>query len=130
MNFLDTKSGAVVTIGLILGVGFVAFSGRIGRAINPTSRDNIFYQGTNDVGSILTQNDDFDLGSWIYDQVNSPTKMALEPQYLHIAYFNDDWYLLGGVREILEDNYKSDLDGMFNSNNQLKVEYRGLVRTG
>ncbi len=36
-------------------------------AVNPTNPDNIFYGGVNEVGSAVTGDEHFSLGSWIYD---------------------------------------------------------------
>jgi hypothetical protein len=39
-------------------------------AVNPTNPDNIFYEGVNGVGSVLTDDPDFNLGPWLYDQIH------------------------------------------------------------
>jgi hypothetical protein len=39
----------------------------VGTAINPTNPGNVFYEGTNAVGAIVTSSNDFNLGSWVYD---------------------------------------------------------------
>lgn len=40
---------------------------QVGQAVNPTSRDNVFYRGVNSVGESLTGDEDWTLGGWIYD---------------------------------------------------------------
>lgn len=42
----------------------------IGNAVDPTNQDNIFNRGANEVGSVLTGDDNFNLGSWLYDQLH------------------------------------------------------------
>ncbi len=42
----------------------------VGDAVDPTSRDNLIYQGVNAVGDIADDggdNDTFSLGGWFYD---------------------------------------------------------------
>lgn len=43
-----------------------------GQAIDPTSTENVFYQGTNAVGAILTQQprESFSLGAWAWEKLN------------------------------------------------------------
>ena len=43
---------------------------RAGDAVNPVNPDNIFYGGVNAVGGALSGDDNFSLGSWIFDKVN------------------------------------------------------------
>jgi hypothetical protein len=43
---------------------------KAGAAIDPTSTENVFYQGVNKVGATLTGKDNFNLGFWIYDKLH------------------------------------------------------------
>lgn len=53
-----------------------------GRAIDPTSPDNLAYRGVNAVGGILTQQgSDFSLGVWLWEKLN-PDKVAQEKALL------------------------------------------------
>lgn len=61
---------------LLIGAGALAlwwFSGRakaVAKAVNPVSRENIFYRGVNAVGDVIDDggsNDSFSLGASIYD---------------------------------------------------------------
>jgi hypothetical protein len=36
-------------------------------AVNPLNNENIFINATNDVGAVITQDENFTLGGWIYD---------------------------------------------------------------
>jgi hypothetical protein len=42
----------------------------VGRAIDPTSDQNVFYRGVNALGSSVTGDKHFTLGGWLYDLVN------------------------------------------------------------
>jgi hypothetical protein len=68
--------GAVV----VVAVGWVGYrgyqqakavAGDVVEAVNPASTNNIVYRGVNGVGSAISGNKDFSLGSWIFDIVNS-----------------------------------------------------------
>ena len=55
------------------GVGLIAVVALLrsqGDKINPTSKDNLVYQGVNAVGDVLDNGSDdasFSLGAWLYD---------------------------------------------------------------
>lgn len=44
--------------------------GSVVEKINPFSNKNIIYSGVNEIGAVITQNDDFSLGVWLYDQLH------------------------------------------------------------
>jgi len=68
----------VQLLAVMAGVGVTYFFYRegkkaaaaVGDAFTPTSQTNIFHRGTNAVGSALTGNSNFSLGSWVYDLFN------------------------------------------------------------
>jgi hypothetical protein len=43
----------------------------VGEAINPVNPENIFYEGVNAAGEVLTGEEGFTLGGWIYDMTHS-----------------------------------------------------------
>lgn len=47
-----------------------AIVGTVATAVNPTNPDNLAYRGVNAVGSRLTGDASFSLGSWVYDLIN------------------------------------------------------------
>lgn len=74
MKFFDTKSGMVLTIGAVGAIAIYFLKKDInnaaaaaGQSINPVNPNNIFASGVNNVGEVLTGNENFNLGSWIYD---------------------------------------------------------------
>lgn len=72
--------GAVVAVGgyLLWKNGLPA----IGKAIDPTSRDNVFYGGVNAVGESVTGNENWTLGGQIYDWLhpNEAADLGLAPK--------------------------------------------------
>lgn len=77
IKVLDSKVGMVIAIGAIGAVALYvadkkisAGASAVGSAIDPTNNDNIFASGVNNVGAILTGDERFSLGGWIYDKVN------------------------------------------------------------
>tara|TARA_R110001599_G_scaffold287356_2_gene489917 strand:+ start:10381 stop:10617 length:237 start_codon:yes stop_codon:yes gene_type:complete len=42
----------------------------VGNAINPVNPENVFYEGVNSVGSSLSGDSEWTLGTWIYDVTN------------------------------------------------------------
>lgn len=86
MNVLNTKAGAYAAV-VVVGVVALYFVGKklatvgteaaaaVGRAVDPTSDQNVVYRGVNRVGEVLTGDEGFSLGSWIYDVFN-PTPAA------------------------------------------------------
>ena len=69
-RLINANTVTVLTIALT-GVAVYYFAkkeaGDALNAVNPTSQDNIFYGGANSVGAIISGNDEFNLGRWIYD---------------------------------------------------------------
>lgn len=84
MKFFNTKAGAYLVLGL-LAFGAVLYfmhkakqgAAAVGAAINPVSDKNIFYQGTNAVGSVLTGDSGFSLGAWIADKFPSSAEQQV-----------------------------------------------------
>jgi len=77
VKLADTKAGMVVAIGIVGGLAlyFVGKKanetiGDVGNAINPVSSENIFSTGVDSAGAILTDNENFSLGVWIYDLIH------------------------------------------------------------
>lgn len=65
MAVLNNKQFAVVAVaGGVLLLYLLGKSKQVAASVNPTSRENVFYQG---VSSITPQNS---LGSWLYDLFN------------------------------------------------------------
>lgn len=51
-------------------------------AVNPSSDSNLAYLGVNQVGDIINDgqdDDDFNLGYWLYDQTHTPTGDLKKP---------------------------------------------------
>lgn len=91
MTVLNTKAGAyavaiiaAAAVVYLLGRRVVAEAGEaaaaVGRAVDPTSDQNIFYRGVNRVGEVLTGERDFSLGGWLYDVFN-PTPPPEPPRF-------------------------------------------------
>jgi len=77
MNILDTKAGAAIGIGLTAILAIYLFKKTISdgataaaQSINPVNKDNIFSSGVNSVGVILTDDENFTLGGWVYDKTH------------------------------------------------------------
>ena len=77
MNILDTKTGFAVGLGLSVILAIYLFKDSIangaaaaGQSINPVNPNNVFADGVDAVGEVLTGNEHFKLGGWIYDKVN------------------------------------------------------------
>jgi hypothetical protein len=91
MQFLNTKAGAVVAIGVV-GAIAVYFAQKkageaiaeVGNAINPVNQDNIFYSGVNAVGAKVTGKENFNLGRFFYDLTHDTSAITAptptEPQ--------------------------------------------------
>lgn len=87
MNVLNTKAGAYAAV-VVVGVVAVYFFGKkvaevgteaaaaVGRAVDPTSGQNLAYRGVNRVGEVLTGEVGFSLGSWLYDVFNPPPQRS------------------------------------------------------
>ena len=39
----------------------------VGNAVNPVNPDNVFYAGVSEIGSTLSGDDEWTLGTWIYN---------------------------------------------------------------
>ncbi len=61
MIAVAAMAGFFIVRGLIDGAGDAI------SAVNPVSRDNIFYRGVNAVGAVLSGDEGFTLGGAIYD---------------------------------------------------------------
>ena len=77
MKILDTKAGAAIGIGLTAILAIYLFKKTISdgaaaaaQSINPVNKDNIFSSGVNSVGAILTDDENFTLGGWVYDKTH------------------------------------------------------------
>lgn len=73
---------AAIAVAVLAGTGIVAYTvwkikqgaDKVGDAVgkvitedlNPVSDQNLAYRGVNAIGSAITGNSDFSLGSWIY----------------------------------------------------------------
>jgi hypothetical protein len=76
-KFLNSNVGVVTVIALI-GGGVLYYGARKAadavettvNGISPTNPDNIFASGVDSVGSVLTGNDNFKLGGWIYEKIH------------------------------------------------------------
>lgn len=83
-------------------------------AINPVSDQNIFYGGTNAVGSALSGQEDWTLGGWAYD-LNHPWQNESDPT----APENTDsvfGYLFGGNNS---RSLGSDIYDLFNDDPEI-----------
>lgn len=76
-NVLDTKAGAAIGLGLTAILAVYLFKKSVsdgvaaaGQSINPVNPNNIFYSGVNHIGEVLTGDENFTLGGWIYDKTN------------------------------------------------------------
>lgn len=85
MKILDTKAGAAIGLGLTAVLALYLFKKSIaesaaaaGQAINPVNQDNIFYTGVNNVGEVLTGDENFNLGGWIYDKTHDNYWQGIE----------------------------------------------------
>lgn len=50
----------------------------VGTAVNPTSDQNLAYRGVNGVGQAISGDDDWSLGSWMYDVMNPDQMEAFD----------------------------------------------------
>lgn len=71
--------GGVVIVGAVIYYGYKFVSGTVETAkdvvkkdLNPTSDKNLAYRGVNAVGEAITGDQNFSLGSWLYDVFNPP----------------------------------------------------------
>lgn len=82
---LAQNQGLGLVVGGVLVVGLVWFLFRdklaaVGTALNPASDRNLAYRGVNAVGSAVTGEPDFSLGSWLYDVFNVDANLASNPK--------------------------------------------------
>jgi hypothetical protein len=68
LSRLLTSAGFLLAVGLVGSAVYAAEKAR--RRLDPTDPNNLFYDGVNSVGSSVTGNDDFSLGSWLYDVIH------------------------------------------------------------
>jgi len=87
-KLLDTKASAALVMGAVVIGAIYLFKKDIsngvaaaGDAITPTNPDNIFASGVDAVGEVLTGDDNFTLGGWIYDVMN-PVEDDGQYQYI------------------------------------------------
>ena len=66
-NGAEALTGGLV--GSASDLVFGAASGVVG-ALSPYNNSNIFYSGANKLGSAITQEKEFNLGTWIYDKTH------------------------------------------------------------
>ncbi|GAA5133142.1 hypothetical protein [Thalassotalea piscium] len=82
-KFLDTKSGAVITVAVV-GVAVLYFGEKKARqaaaAVTPTNPNNIFAGGVDAIGANLTDNANFSLGGWLYEKINGTSIEQIERQ--------------------------------------------------
>lgn len=79
-GILNTKA-ATTAIGILAGGALLYFvanriiervAPKVGEALNPTSDQNLAYRSVNGVGSALSGDPSWSLGSWLYDVFNPP----------------------------------------------------------
>lgn len=82
-NLLNTKA-VTVGVGIIVGGALLywvatkvidkaaAGAKAVGRAVNPTSDQNLAYRGVNGIGAAISGDSSWSLGSWLYDVMNPP----------------------------------------------------------
>lgn len=79
MNILGVQmqdKTALIIGGVVLVLGYLAVKktaetlDKVGEAFNPFNSQNIFYRGTNEVGAVITGDDSFNLGSWMWDALH------------------------------------------------------------
>lgn len=76
MSLLNNKQFIAVGVVGAAGLWFARKqAAKAAQAINPVNQENVFYQGTNAVGSKLTGDKDFTLGGWIYDITHSGSEL-------------------------------------------------------
>lgn len=66
------KTIAIAAGALVLGVWYLKKQAGdtvkdAANAVNPTNPDNVFYEGVNSVGSAVSGDEHWSLGSWIYE---------------------------------------------------------------
>ncbi|MFC6631657.1 hypothetical protein [Microbulbifer taiwanensis] len=76
--------GLMVLTGAAIVGGYLLYrnAAAIGDKVNPTSTNNIVYQGVNAVGDILNDggdNDNFSLGAWLWE-ITHPEQVKAEQE--------------------------------------------------
>lgn len=82
MTFSDTQLigiGAVVILGGVLlarsaKAAVAETAATVGAAVDPTSRENIFYRGVNAVGATVTADAEFSLGKFFFELTHPESK--------------------------------------------------------
>ena len=70
---LNIDASAIMVLAALVGGGYVVYRASklavdLAPHLDPTSTDNVFYSGANDIGGALSgEGDDFSLGVWIYE---------------------------------------------------------------
>lgn len=86
----------------------------VGQAINPVNPDNIFAGSVNAVGGALSGQDDWSLGSWVYDVTheeydpNAPAQAARRADTAaqgREAGFHDSWSLGSWLYDLTHEEY-------------------------
>jgi Mn2+/Fe2+ NRAMP family transporter len=101
VKVLNSRAGMVIAIGVVGAVALYFAEKKIrdgiavvGQSINPTSQENIFYTSVNGLGATISGNDNFNLGSWIYDVVNGSAaeqaERKKEQDFINKIYGNYD----------------------------------------
>lgn len=83
VKVLDTKAGMVVAIGAVGLLTLYLAEKKIrevGSSISPTNPSNIFATGVNNVGAMISGNENFKLGAWVYDVVNGTPQQQADRQ--------------------------------------------------
>lgn len=74
-----------------VGTSIAAVAEDAVNAINPASDQNLAYRGVNAIGSAVTGDNSFSLGSWLYDKFNADPLAAsstpLTAPQAHTAYW-------------------------------------------
>lgn len=65
-------AGVVVVLAYLAQRQTVKAVQAVRESVDPTSPENLAYQGVNKVGGALTGRDDFSLGVWIYEKIHGP----------------------------------------------------------
>lgn len=71
-----TDRQLLIVLGALAALGYFAY--RTGKravnetlnAVNPVSDDNLAYRGVNAIGGVLTQDEEFNLGRWLWEITN------------------------------------------------------------
>lgn len=80
MGLKLNANSQTVLVAAAVGLGLAYLAARKAKAaaasvaasVDPTSTENLAYQGVNKVGGAITGRDDFSLGVWIYEKIHGP----------------------------------------------------------